>query len=150
MGVESKVDVQRDGQDFRGCVQRGHFITDFHLWVDPGLVGIQNEQSHSYWILRAMASCFPFAHLTKVEHSRLASPHLSLHNAGSRGQQCEVVSIGRHVYIGDGTIQQKMVKEGWGDDRKPVGPLPTPRRKASGAVGKGLRPSSRECMPLAI
>ena len=35
-------------QDFRGSVQQGHIVSDSHLWVKPGLVGIRGKQSH--WI----------------------------------------------------------------------------------------------------
>ena len=38
--AEGEVGVQRDSQDFRGSVQRGHLISDMHLWVEPGLVDI--------------------------------------------------------------------------------------------------------------
>ena len=48
MRAEGEVGVQRDGHDFKDSVQKGHLVTDLHLsklWVKPGLVGIQGEQS---------------------------------------------------------------------------------------------------------
>ena len=53
---------------------------------------------------------------TSPKKSRVGSPRLGLHNAGSRGQQCEVVGLGRHVNVGDGAVQHKVVKEGWRDE----------------------------------
>ena len=41
---------------------------------------------------------------------------LGLHDAGSRGQQREVVSVGRLAKVGDEAVRHKVVKEGWGDD----------------------------------
>ena len=29
-----------------GSVHRGHFVTDSHLWLSPGLVVVQREQGH--------------------------------------------------------------------------------------------------------
>ena len=62
----------------------------------------------------AMASCSQFTHLNKVVESCCSC--LSFHDSGSRGQQCEVVSIGYHVMGGDGTVRHKVVEKGWGDD----------------------------------
>ena len=49
---------------------------------------------------------------------------LGLHDAGSRGQQCEVVCVGRHVLISNGTIWHKSVKEGREDNRFLWDPCP--------------------------
>ena len=46
-GAEGGVGIQRDFQDFKGSVQRGHLVTDSHLWVDPGQVGVRSEQSNA-------------------------------------------------------------------------------------------------------
>ena len=48
-GMRDKGDVgfQRDNQYFRGSVQRGHLVSDFHLWVVPELVSIRGEQYHA-------------------------------------------------------------------------------------------------------
>ena len=73
MRGKDEMGVQRDSQDFRSSIQRGHHVTDSHLWVEPGPVGIRGEQiSLGFW--EAMASCFSSAHitLTKAEQSRSA------------------------------------------------------------------------------
>ena len=46
MRAKGEVGVQRDRQDLIGSVQRGNLIPDLHLWVEPGLVGVQGEQRH--------------------------------------------------------------------------------------------------------
>ena len=33
--------IKHDAQDFRGSVLRGHLVTNLHLWVEPGKVGIR-------------------------------------------------------------------------------------------------------------
>ena len=36
--AKGEVCVQRDSQDFRGSTQRGHLVSDTHLWVEPGMM----------------------------------------------------------------------------------------------------------------
>ena len=66
--------IKHDAQDFRGSVLRGHLLTNSHLWVEPGLVGIRLKWTESRWISgeQWMASCFPFAYLTWAVGSWLA------------------------------------------------------------------------------
>ena len=112
MGAEGEVGVQRDTQDIRGSVQRSHHITDSHLKVESGLVGIGSEQGHAGFLGsngQLLAICPPHHYAAE-----LVSPRLGLHDPGSRGQQREVVGIGRHVYVQDRAISNKTVEEGWG------------------------------------
>ena len=46
-GSESEVGVQRDTNDLWGSVQRGHSVTDSHLMMESGLVGVRGEQCHA-------------------------------------------------------------------------------------------------------
>ena len=62
-----------------------------------------------------MNSCFPSAHRSP-KGAELVCPRLGLHDAGSRGQQREVVGVGRLVKVGDGAVRDKNDKEGWGDN----------------------------------
>ena len=70
-------------------------------------------------------------------------PHLGLHNAGSRGQQCKVVSEQHHVKIGNRAIQHKVVEEGWGDDRS----LLHPRPHLTGNRTRCRPSKGRRCIP---
>ena len=118
--------VQRDTQDFRGSVLRSHCVTDSHLRAESGLVGIGSEHGHAGFLGsngQLLAICPP--HQCTAE---LVSPRLGLYDAESRGQQREVVGIGRNVYVRDRVIRHEMVGEGWGDD----GPLWDPHQHLAG------------------
>ena len=86
----------------------------------------QGEQSHTGF-LESNGHLFPVCppHQSCAD---LLSACLSLHDAGSKGEQSEVVSIGRHVRVGNGTVRHKVVKDGWGDD----GSLWNPRTHLTG------------------
>ena len=74
---ENEVGVQRDTRAFRGSVQRGHCVSDSHLRVEPGVVGIPSEQGQAGF-LESNGCCFPSAQLTKVglSFSPLSQPPL--------------------------------------------------------------------------
>ena len=74
-------------------------------------------------------------------------PRPGLHDAGSRGQQREVVSVGRHVLIRELDSPTQSGCRGLGRGRIPVGTPPSPDVKASCAADKGTRSSCREGMP---
>ena len=72
MRAKGEVGVHREPQDLRGSVQWGHLVSDMHLWVEPGLVVchcVWTDQCVTLDFWGALASCFPSAHLTKVEQS---------------------------------------------------------------------------------
>ena len=46
--AKSEAAVQRDTQDFMGSVQWGHLVSNSHLWVNPGLLGVLCEQSLAF------------------------------------------------------------------------------------------------------
>ena len=76
----------------------------------------------------------------------------SANDAGSKGQQCEVVGVGCHVKNQDwrwDSLTQNG-KRGLGSWQIPVGPPPAPGGKASGAVSRGMRPSCRRGRSQAI
>ena len=50
MRAKGEVGVQLDTQDFKGSVQRSHRITNSHLRVESGLVGIGSEQCHAKFL----------------------------------------------------------------------------------------------------
>ena len=106
--------IKHDAQDFRSSVLRGHLVTNSHLWVEPGLVFIRLKWTESRWISgeQWMASRFPFTSqgLYEVGWPLFQPPR---RDAGSKGQQREVISVGRHVKVRDGTVRHKLVKEGW-------------------------------------
>ena len=62
-----------------------------------------------------MASCLPSAHLTKEEQSGFALFSAST-MLGAEASMSEVVSVGRHVNVGDRAVRHKVVEEGWGED----------------------------------
>ena len=72
--AKGEVGVQRDTQGFRGPVQRSHCITDSHLRVESGLVGIGCEEVHSGFLgsNEPMTSCLSSAHFTSMAQSWLA------------------------------------------------------------------------------
>ena len=74
-------------------------------------------------------------HQRRAELVRL---RLGLHDTESRGQQCEVVGVGRHVEARDGAVQHKMFKEGWGDDGSMWDPRIQPTRRRRLFVVAGL------------
>ena len=47
MRAEVEMGVQFDTKDFWCSVQRGHRVTDSHLRVESGLVGVGGEQCHA-------------------------------------------------------------------------------------------------------
>ena len=93
--AEGEVGVQRGTQEFWGPVQRIYCVTDSHLRVESGLVGIGCEQGHAGFLggNGQLLSIGP----SHQNGAQLVGPCLSVHNAGSRGHQREVVGIGRHV-----------------------------------------------------
>ena len=95
MRDEGKVGVQHDSEDFRGPVQRGHLVANSHLWVEQGVEGIRSERCHAGF-QGSNVQLFPIypPHQGRAE---LVRPRLCLHDAESRGQQREVVCVGRHV-----------------------------------------------------
>ena len=123
MRVEGEVGVQHNARDFRGSVQRDYLVTDSHLWVEEKLVGIGGEQSHAGF-LGSNCQLFPFCP-SRQGWTELVSPCLSLHDAGSRDQQHQVVSIEPHVRICNGSI--------WGAGR---GYLPVPGSSQQGGSEK--------------
>ena len=100
--------------------------------MEPGLVGIQPKWTDSHWISGEqwlVVSHFS-TDLTRASCGKLVGPCLSLNDAGSKGQQCEVISVGHHVKARDGTVRHKVVKKGWGDDES----LCDPCRQGDGRV----------------
>ena len=79
--------------------------------MKPGLVGIRGEQSLDGF-LGYDGQLFPISppHQGCTE---LVRSCFSLHNAGRRGQQREVVGIECNVQDCNGAV--KVIKEGWGD-----------------------------------
>ena len=108
---EGEVGVQRDTQDLRGSVQQGHRVANSHLRVESGLMGVKAEQCHAGFQGsngQLLSICPP--HQRRAE---LVCPCICLHHARGRGQQWEVLGLGRHIKVGDGAVQQKMVKGRW-------------------------------------
>ena len=73
-------------------------------------------------------------------------PCLSIHDTGSKGQQREVISVGRYVKVSDGL---KWLKRA-GEMTIPVRSLLALGGKAMGVFGRDKSPSCLEGMPRAI
>ena len=72
------------------------------------LVSVRGEQCHAGF-LGSNGQLFSIcpAHQRRAE---LVCPHLGLHDTGSRGQQREIVGVGRRVKVVDGAVRHKVVK----------------------------------------
>ena len=99
MRAEGEVGAQRDTQDFRGPVQWRYCVTDSLLRVVSGLVGNGCEQGHAGFLggNGQLLTIGP----PHQNSAQLIGTCLGLHNAWSRGQQSEIVGVGRHVYVWD-------------------------------------------------
>ena len=129
--------VQRDTQDL------GFLFADSHLRVESRLVDDRREQCHAgfHGSNGQLLSICPPHH----KGAELVCPRICLHDAGSKGWHREVFGEGPHVNVRDGAVWHKD-----GDDVSLFDPRPHLVRQASGAVGRGTRPSCREGMAQAI
>ena len=83
--------------EFRGPVQQSHCVADSHLRFESGLVSIGCEKGHAGFLGGQWPAAYQCIGSPHQNGAQLVGPCLSLHNAGSRGQQSEVVGLGRHV-----------------------------------------------------
>ena len=123
--AEGEVGVHRDTQDFRGSVQRGHHVADWHLRGYPGLVGVRGEQSHAGFLGSngQLSSICPL-HQRRAE---LARPSFYLYDLGAEASNVK--------------CRRRTSCQGWRWNN------PTQSDgKASGAASEGTRPSCHEGM----
>ena len=138
---------QRGVQDLRGLVLRGHLVTNSHLSVEPGLVGIRPKWTDSRWFSgeQWMVSCFLFAYLIRAMESWLALILASTARCWEQ-RQAAWIQQRRTSCQGHGLDSPKKA----GEMTDPCGLPASTIGKAMGVFCKNKSPSCLRGMPRAI